>query len=131
MSNPAQRLYDILTRSKRKELASNKALVAWRNVLTLPTDMDDLIVMSKIGKVLTLPSIITKQVERFPDLTPDLYLGWRNDLSAAFRAIQFNTTFGQFSNRLSESMLINIRFCADQLDKRVPEKDVSRQELDA
>lgn len=129
MSNPAQRLHDILTRSKRKELANNKVLVAWRDVLMLPTDMDDLIVMSKIGKVLTLPSIITKQIERFPDLNPDLYLGWRNDLSAAFRAIQFSSTFNHFSNRLSDSMLINIRFCAHELDKRMPEKDVAPESL--
>jgi hypothetical protein len=33
--------------------------------------------------------------------------------------------------RMSHASGQNIRFCADQLDKRVPEKDVSRQELDA
>jgi hypothetical protein len=131
MSNPAERLHTILTRSKRKELANNTMLVGWRNVLSLPEKIDDLILMSKIGKVFTLPSIIATYIERFPDLAPDLYLGWRNDLSAAFRAIHFSTTFGQFSNRLSDSMLINIRFCAHELDKRMPEKDISRQELDA
>jgi hypothetical protein len=131
MSNPAQRLHTILTQSKRQELARNTMLVGWRNVLSLPENIDDLILMSKIGKVFTLPSIIAKYIERFPDLDADLYLGWRNDLSAAFRAIQFTATFGQFSNRLSDSMLINIRFCANELDKLMPEKDVSRQELDA
>ena len=104
-------------------------LVGWRNVLSLPENIDDLILMSKIGKVFTLPSIITTYIERFPDLDVDLYLGWRNDLSDAFRAIQFPATFGQFSNRLSDSMLINIRFCANELDKRMPEKDVASEGL--
>ena len=104
-------------------------LVGWRNVLSLPENIDDLILMGKIGKVFTLPSIITTHIERFPDLDRDLYLGWRNDLSATFRAIQFSTTFGQFSNRLSDSMLNNIRFCAQELDKRMPEKDVAPEGL--
>ena len=105
-------------------------LVGWRNVLPIPDNVDDLIVMSKIGKVFTLPSIVTMHIERFPDLAPDLYLGWRNDLSAAFQAIRFTGTFGEFSNRLSDSLLINVRFCAHELDKRMPEKDITRPELD-
>lgn len=31
---------------------------------------------------------------------------------------------------MSDSLLINIRFCAHELAKRVPEKDVTREELD-
>jgi hypothetical protein len=65
-----------------------------------------------------------------PDLAPNRYLAWRSDLTAAFRAITFNVTFGQFSNRLSDSMLVNIDFCADALDRRMPEKDISQEELD-
>jgi hypothetical protein len=130
MSNPAQRLHTILTRSKRKELAANKMLVGWRNVLNQPDDIDDLILISKIGKVFTLPSIVATHIARFPDLAPNRYLAWRSDLTAAFRAITFNATFGQFSNRLSDSMLVNIDFCADALDRRIPEKDISQQELD-
>jgi len=130
MSNPAQRLHTILTRSKRKELAANKMLVGWRNVLNQPDDIDDLILMSKIGKVFTLPSIVATHIARFPDLAPNRYLAWRSDLTAAFRAITFNTTFGQFSNRLSDSMLVNIDFCADALDRRMPEKDISQEEFD-
>ena len=104
-------------------------LVAWRAVLSLADDVDDLIVMSKIGKVFTLPSIITTHIQRFPDLPEKLYLGWRNDISSAFRAIQFNTSFGQFSTRLSDSLLTSISFCAHELDRRMPEKDVAREEL--
>jgi len=74
MSNPAQRLHAILTRSKRPELTNNKMLVGWRNVLNLPEHVDDLIVMSKIGKVFTLPSVITTHIERFPDLSPIFFL---------------------------------------------------------
>jgi hypothetical protein len=104
MSNPAQRLHVLLKRAKRNELAKNKMLIGWRNVLDLPApqDMDDLIVMSKVGKVFTLPSIITNCIERFPDLPAELFLGWRDDFSTAFRAVNFNATFGDFSNRLSD-----------------------------
>jgi len=131
MTNPAQRLHDILTRSKQKDLQHKQMLVAWRAVLGLPEDIDDLIVMSKIGKVFTLPSIITTHIQRFPDLPADLYLGWRKDLAAAFRAIHFSTMFGEFSNRLSDSLLTTISFCAHELSRRMPEKDVAREDLSA
>jgi hypothetical protein len=131
MSNPAHRLHAILTRSKEKDLQSKKMIQSWRQVLALPEDTDDLIVMSKVGKVFTLPSIISTYIQRFPDLPADLYLGWRNDLSSAFRSIHFNGAFADFGNRLSDSLLINIRFCAHELDKRMPEKDVARDELNA
>jgi len=131
MSNPAHRLHNILTRSKA--VKNKNMLQGWREVLSLPEDMSELIVMSKVGKVFTLPSIITTYIQRFPDLMTDddLYLGWRNDLTSAFRNVSFNTTFNQFANRLSDSLLINIRFCAHALDKRMPEKNVARDDLDA
>ena len=132
MSNPAQRLHALLKRAKRKELANNKMLIGWRNVLALPAAevMDDLMVMSKVGKVFTLPSIITTCIKRFPDLPAELFLGWRDDLFTAFRAVNFNATFGNFSNHLSDSLLNNIAFCAHELEKRTPEKDISKEQLD-
>jgi hypothetical protein len=106
-------------------------LVGWRAVLSLADDIDDLIVMSKIGKVFTLPSIITTHIQRFPDLPEKLYLGWRNDLAAAFRAIHFSTMFSEFGTRLSDSLLTSISFCAHELGRRIPEKDVAQEELNA
>jgi len=129
MSNPAHRLHNILTRSREADLRSKNMVEGWRSVLSVTENIDDLIVMSKIGKIFSLPAVITTYIERFPDLPDDLYLGWRNDLSAAFRAIHFNASFGEFSKRLSDSLLINIRFCAHELDRRMPEKDIASQEL--
>src|SRR5437870_12777835 len=34
-----------------------------------------------------------------------------------------------FSRRLSKSLLINIQFCAHELNKRLPEKEISPEEL--
>ena len=93
MSNPAARLHAILLRSKQEELRNKNMLIAWRTVLQLPEQLDDLITMSRVGKVFTLPSIISDQIQRFPDLDAELYLGWRKDLSTAFRVINFNANF--------------------------------------
>jgi hypothetical protein len=101
----------------------------WRNVLKLPEDTDDLIVMNKVGKVFTLPFIISTHIQRFADIPTDLYLGWRKDLAVAFRFVNFNSTFHEFGSRLSDSLLINIRFCAHELEKRMPEKNVSPEDL--
>ena len=102
---------------------------AWRTVLELPESVDDLMTMNKVGKIFTLPSIIEALIKRFSDLDADLYLGWRADLFIAFRSIHFEAQFNQFASRLSDSLLINIRFCAHELDKRAPEKNVSADDL--
>src|SRR5207253_849608 len=81
------------------------------------------------GKVFTLPSIITAQIKRFPDLPENLYLGWRKDISSAFRVIGFSASFNDFVGRLSDSLLTTISFCAHELDKRIPEKDVAPEGL--
>ena len=129
MSNPAERLHAILTKSKQKELQGKNMMQGWREVLQLSTDIDDLMVMNKVGKIFTLPSIIATHIQRFSDLDADLFLGWRNDLTAAFRYIYFQHNFQEFGNRLSDSLLINIRFCAHELEKRMPDKNVSHEDL--
>lgn len=85
MSNPAERLHAILQRSKQKEIQNQQMMQGWRKVLQLPDNLDDLSTMSKVGKVFTLPAIISTHIERFSDLDAELYLGWREDLSKAFR----------------------------------------------
>ena len=106
-------------------------MVGWRNLLGIGSDVDDLLVMSKVGKVFALPSLVEDQIKRFSDLDADLYLGWRKDLTTAFRHVNFHANFGEFTQRLSDSLLINIRFCAHELAKRAPEKNISREELDS
>ncbi|PYK35021.1 MAG: hypothetical protein DME58_02135 [Verrucomicrobia bacterium] len=49
MRNPAHRLHNILTRSKAVQ--NKNMLQGWREVLSLPQDMSELIVMIKVGKV--------------------------------------------------------------------------------
>ena len=41
----------------------------------------------------------------------DLYLGWRNDVTSAFRTVSFNATFKQFANRLSDFRRRQNGFC--------------------
>ncbi len=128
MSNPATRLHTILTRAKDVP-AGSKMVDGWRRSLELPQEMDEFTVMSKVGRVFTLPDLITKEIERFNDLEFDLYLGWRKDLGDAFRYVSFRTQFGQFSGKISTSLLMNIRFCAHELEKRIPEKQLSQEQV--
>jgi hypothetical protein len=129
MGNPATRLHAILTRAKAVA-QGDKMIDGWRRSLELPADADDLAVMSKVGRVFALPNIIAREIERFKDLDFDLYLAWRKDLGDAFRQIAFQSHFGQFSARISDSLLTTIRFCAHELEKRVPEKEISREQVD-
>jgi hypothetical protein len=129
MSNPAARLHAILSRAK--SVAQGEGMIqGWRHCLQVNKEVEDLEVMSKVGLVFTLPTIITSQVERFPELTKDdLYVGWKNELTDAFRIISFQSNFGQFSTRLSESLLVTLRFCAHALDQRLPEKEIAPEQI--
>ena len=131
MSNPATRLHAILSRAS--EQAGNHQLQTaegWKQVLRLPTEVDDLTVMNKVGRVFTMPDLVAREIERFSDLDADLYLGWRKDLTDAFHYVGFQFLFREFASRLSKSLLINIKFCAHELEKRLPEKEISKDELE-
>src|SRR5437660_12443025 len=112
MSNPAARLHAILLRSKQQEVRNKNMLIAWRTVVQLPEQLDDLITMNRVSKVFTLPAIISDQLQRFSDLDEELYLGWRQDLSTGLRVFNFNAQFNDYSQRLSHSLLLCIRRCA-------------------
>jgi hypothetical protein len=131
MSNPAARLHHIL--SAAAGFASDHSLQTaqgWKKVLQLPAEADDLTVMNKVGRVFTLPNLIAMEIERFGDIDADLYLGWRKDLTEAFHFVGFQFPFMEFARRLSKSLLINIQFCAHELEKRLPEKEISSEELE-
>jgi hypothetical protein len=129
MGNPAQRLHTILSRAA--EVSENIPMIeGWRRALTVATQSDDFLVMSQVGRVFTLPEIIAKEIARFPDIDAELYLGWRKELEEAFRHINFQASFNDFRRRLSKSLLINIQFCAHELNKRLPEKEISPEELE-
>jgi hypothetical protein len=131
MSNPASRLHAILSRAS--DLSGDHSLQTaegWKRILHLPADVDDLAVMNKVGRVFTMPDLVAREIERFSDLDTDLYLGWRKDLTDAFHYVGFQFAFREFASRLSKSLLINIKFCAHELEKRVPEKEISKDELE-
>src|SRR5262245_32997513 len=112
MSNSAERLVAILQRATSAELSNVTMMHCLRILFNLPEGIDDFTIMRNVGMVFTMPAIVAEHITRFPDLTPGLYLGWRPDLYRTFRSIQFEGAFADFRNRLSESLINNIRFCA-------------------
>jgi hypothetical protein len=131
MSNPAARLHAILVRAVATNNPSNSTPDAWKDVLKLPAAIEPLSVMSKVGLLYALPDLIAKEIGRFPDLDPELYLGWRTDLANAFAVVGFQMPSSEFRGRLTNSLLTNIRFCSQELEKRIPEKEVSAEHLQA
>jgi hypothetical protein len=131
VNNPAGRLHNVLTLCKKhqKEMGGQPMVRAWRKVLALDDNVEDIVVMSKVGLVYVLPSHISAEIKRFDDLDQRLYLGWQNDLAKAFTQISFNAGFNEFVSRLTDSLLINIEFCSHELSKRCPEKMVDDEEL--
>ena len=128
-NNPAARLHSLLVKCRTKELRPTRMMKGWRTVLGLPEDVEDTLAMSKVGKVFVLPNIISNEIKQFDDLDLELYLGWQKDLATAFQSVIFPNQFSTFADKLSDSLLINIRFCAHELAKRRPEKVVPDKDL--
>lgn len=129
INNPAARLHAILAKCRNNDLRPQPMIKGWRSVLGLAEDVEDTIVMGKIGKVFVLPYRIAAEIKQLDDLDLELYLGWQKDLSQAFQNVNFQTQFAQFSDKLSDSLLINIRYCAHELSKRRPEKVLNEKDL--
>ena len=65
LNNPAARLHEILTRCRKQELRSNPMMKSWKSVLGLADDYEDILTMSKVGKVFTLPRLIGEQLRQY------------------------------------------------------------------
>ena len=103
---------------------------AWREILKFGPEVSDLVLMNKVGKIFTLPNIISDEILQLNDIDHDLYLGWREDLIQALYHINFRAQFNDFSSRLTDSLLMNIRFCAHELGRRRPEKTIDPSEIE-
>lgn len=135
-NNPAARLHSILAkcRSSPQDLRHKPMIQGWKHVFDLTDKTEDVLVMSRVGRVYVLPSQIAAEITRFADLDARLYLGWQGDMAAAFKTIGFNNAFQEFVGKLSDSLMLAIEFCAHELGKRCPEKildDTAINELKA
>ncbi len=131
INNPAARLHHILTicKARRKDMASKPMVQVWRKVFNLADNIEDTVVMSKVGMVYLLPQQISTLIKRYDDLEPRLFLGWQSELTQAFTQISFTNAFDNFASHLSDSLLITLEFCSDALSRKCPEKVVSEAEL--
>jgi len=131
MNNPAARLLQILTLCKKyeKESGSRPMLIGWRKVFRMTDRVRDFAVMARIGRVYGLAAEISSLVERFDDLDPQLYLGWRDELEEAFLNLSFRSDFDTFIKRVPKTLLVNIEFCSNALSERCPEPMVDPEKL--
>jgi hypothetical protein len=131
MNNPAARLHQILSLCKKheKESGSRPMLMGWRKVFRMGEHARDFAVMERIGRVYVLAGEISNLVDRFEDLDPQLYLGWREELEEAFLNLSFRSEFDTFVRRIPRTLLVNIEFCSNALSERCPEPLVDPEKL--
>ena len=128
MSNPATRLHRILLSAKQSKEDGAQMLVAWGNILRVD-GTNVMRTMGKIGKVFALASFVETCVERVPDIKKELFLSWRGDLAKAFNTFGFGNQFGAFKGQLSDSLLSILEFVSHELDKHMPEKELTVEEI--
>ncbi len=102
---------------------------AWKEILDLKTD-DPLEIMGYVGRVYTLPNAVQRAVERIPELDHALHLGWKPDLDKALREMMWNANIQQFTQHLSDSLLVSLAFVSENLGRLAPEKVLDDKELE-
>lgn len=131
MNNPAARLHQILTLCKKheKESGGRPMLMGWRKVFRMGERVSDFAVMERIGRVYGLAGEISDLVSRFDALEPQLYLGWCEELEAAFVNLSFRSEFSTFTSSLPKTLLVNVEFCSNALSEHCPEPIVDAEKL--
>jgi hypothetical protein len=104
-------------------------LVGWRKVFRMIDSVPDFVVLERVGRVWSLCPQTVELVEQCPDLSPPLYLGWREELEEAFLEVHAFAQFTRFVSRIPKTLLVNLEFCANALAERCPERMVADEAL--
>lgn len=127
MSNPAQRLHDLLLAGSKKD--RNQASIAvWSELLAFdPKDRKQF--FQKIHKVMDIPSEVSELIGRQNSIDPQLALKWMPAIERAFSSISPDGSFEPFAKHISQTVIYSLELCASTLEKHFPEEDLDDDEL--
>lgn len=126
--NPAARLLAILTAGKEVP-PSNNCRKTWSSLLGVEEGNETLL-LSRLGKTMSLIGQAETEITRIKDVDPDRYLGWVEPAVTAFTKQNLNATWESFSNHINTHTLNYLSNTADILTAYYPRKSWNTDELE-
>lgn len=112
--NPASRLHAVLTKICSNPTRSH-CKSAWKDTLNIDSE-DDILLVSKIGKVLTLPEKAINLLQEFYPNTPSLWTNWEDDISKAFLHQNLTGELGTFKQHINSHTLNYLSLAGDMIE---------------
>ncbi len=131
LNNPAARLHALLQKAKQNtDLQSKPSTESWSILLNVPKE-NQALMLKRLGGVMELPLLIKERIENLPDIDHKLRLRWLPKIEQAFQANHLAAGFHVFLNKIDDTTLLGIEYCADDLARRDPEPEIKPDELEA
>ncbi|WP_186031247.1 hypothetical protein [Burkholderia gladioli] len=126
--NPADRLLQIL-RAGRQRPDNEPCRKAWHNLLS--TDGDEALLMSRLGKLMTLPGEIVSVYSRhYPD-RQGTWNHWFKQVNTAFVSQQLSAAWQSFISHIDEHTMTYLGMTADMIANRDFGKKLETSQLES
>lgn len=125
--NPAKRLHTLLIAGKK--MPRNQSMIAaWANVLGLPST-EITVVFVGLAEMQNLVSEVESCIRRIPGENHALYLRSMPQIRSVLAVPNLEQSWSVFLERLPDTALADLDFCADLISKHVQEHEVADDEL--
>lgn len=125
--NPAKRLHKLLSTGKKIN-RSQPMIAAWANLLGLPS-AEITMVFVGLAEMQNLVSEVESYIRRIPGENHTLYLRSMPQIRSVLAVPNLEQSWSVFLERLPDTAVADLDFCADLISKHVEEHEVSEDEL--
>ena len=126
--NPAKRLLHIL-RAGRKKPAGESCRKVWHELLD--TNGDEAILMSRLGKVMTLPGEIVQAYRRHYPNQSGTWNHWFQQVTNAFVSQQLASNWQSFNGHIDDHSMTYLGMTADMLANRDYVETLEAEQVEA
>lgn len=127
--NPAQRLLG-LCQAFLNIKNGTSIRDAWAQILNVEDDNTPEL-LYRVGMTLPLVKTTREALERLDEIDRELFLGWQENIEAAFSNLNFKADVGEIKNQLKPEIMKQLEFCSHELRRRSPEPTIAPEQLTA
>ncbi|MFD2168387.1 hypothetical protein ACFSJY_19190 [Thalassotalea euphylliae] len=126
-SNPAGRLYKILSKAKGQP-DNRRVKDVWNKALGI--DGDDVEVTKSVVELYSLSQEIQSLIKMKENLNHDLYLSSFQSIDRAFFPLHLATNWQSVKQHLTDEALTRLQFCSQELSGFYSEESLSEEDLE-
>jgi len=127
VSNPAGRLYQILSKAKNQR-DNKKVREVWASVIGI--EDNDIDITKGVVELYTLSQEVQRLIKLNEGLNHQLYLSSFSKIDKSFFPLNLESNWNSAKQHLSDEALTRLQFCAEELSKFYTEESLSKKDLE-